>query len=267
MEVFEFLLPPFAMCMVLVGIHCYLGLHVIRRGVIFVDLSLAQVASLGSTLGLLFHLEHESTESYILSLVFTFLAAFYFAFGKRFQKYISQEVLIALVYAFASSMVILVVNSLAHGSEHIKEILIGKILWVGWGDVLKTAGVYSVVALFHYILRDKILSASMSKGEHSEHLLWDFVFYALFGVVITSSVGVAGILLVFSFLVVPAILSMQLTKNIRGQLFLGWGIGSILCLVGMFLSYKMDLPAGAVLVVVFTGVPILGLPLLALKNT
>lgn len=270
MEVFSFLLPPFVMCLILVGIHCYLGLHVLRRGVIFVDLSLAQVASLGSSIALLFHLEHHTFGSYFLSLIFTFIAALYFAWGKKYEKFVSQEVLIALVYAFASSLVILVVNFIAHGSEHIKEILVGKILWVSWSDVMKTGVIYSLVAIVHYIFRKQIFQAtykshrinSSESAQTDNGILWDFIFYALFGIVITSSVGIAGILLVFSFLVVPALISMQMSTRISRQLFIGWGIGVLLSFVGMLLSYKYDLPAGAILVVVFTITPLVGLPFL-----
>lgn len=249
------------MCLILVGIHCYLGLHVLRRGVIFVDLSLAQVASLGSSVAILFHLEHHTAGSYFMSLAFTLLAALYFAWAKKFEKRISQEVLIALVYAFSSSLVILVVNMMAHGSEHIKEILIGKILWVSWADVTMTAIIYSLVALIHYVFRKQIMKATHNKSNEN-NVWWDFVFYALFGVVITSSVGMAGILLVFSFLVVPALISMQFSNKLSTQLFLGWGIGIILSLVGMVLSYKLDLPAGAILVVVFTSIPLIFLPVI-----
>lgn len=265
MEVLEFLAAPFAMCLILVGIHCYLGLHVLRRGVIFVDLSLAQVASLGSTVALLFHFEHHSTGSYFISLGFTLIASIYFAWIKKFEKNMSQEVMIAIVYAFAGSAIILVVNSMAHGAEHIKEILIGKILWVSWGDVLKTFLIYSLVAVVHYIFRKELLKASVGKHE-GKALFWDFLFYALFGVVITSSVGMAGILLVFSFLVVPALISMNLFTSVKAQLLSGWGIGTLLSLIGMALSYKMDLPAGAVLVTVFTIIPIIFLPLMVRKR-
>ena len=262
MEALQFMLPPFFMCLTLVGIHCYLGLHVLRRVVIFVDLSLAQVASLGSTVALLLHFEHHSTGSYFISLGFTFLAALYFAFTKRFEKKVSQEVLIAFVYAFSSSMVILVVNSMAHGAEHIKEILIGKILWVTWSDVLKTAGIYSLVALAHYLFRRPMWRTTFGESETDTHTFWDFIFYALFGVVITSSVGIAGILLVFSFLVVPALFSMNMVSSIRSQLLLGWLLGTVLCVIGMAVSYAFDLPAGAVLVVIFTAFPLLTLPMI-----
>lgn len=251
MEVLSFLAAPFVMCLILVGIHCYLGIHVLKRGVIFVDLSLAQVASLGSTVALLFHFEHHSSGSYFFSLGFTFFVSLYFAFMKRFENIVSQEVVIALVYAFAGSAVILVVNSMAHGAEHIKEILIGKILWVSWEEVIKTALIYSFVGATHYFLRKQMFN--VTRGiEQKNSVFWDFVFYALFGVVITSSVGVAGILLVFSFLVVPALFSINLNDTTKKQLLYGWLIGGLLSFVGMYLSYQMDLPAGAVLVIVFT---------------
>jgi zinc/manganese transport system permease protein len=265
MDVISFLLAPFLMCMVLVGIHCYLGLHVLRREVIFIDLSLAQVASLGSTVALLFHVEHHSSGSYFLSLGFTLLASLYFAWAKRFEKRISQEVLIALVYAFSSAAVVLVVNMLAHGAEHIKEILVGKILWVTMEDVAKTALIYSIVAIIHFVFRKQMFDSTNGVVQKNK-FWWDFMFYALFGVVITSSVGIAGILLVFSFLVVPALISMQFVKTIKSQLLLGWGIGTVLSLLGMVLSYVYDLPSGAIIVVVFTIVPLVGLVVLGLKR-
>lgn len=262
MDAIHFLLAPFAMCLILVGIHCYFGLHVLKRGIIFIDLSLAQVASLGSSVALLFHFEHESFGSYFISLFFTFIAAGYFAWAHKFKRHIPPETLIALVYAFSSALVILVVNYIAHGAEHIKEILVGKILWVTWSEVIKTACIYAIVALIHYKYRKQIIGSSFHKEKHSSYL-WDFLFYALFGIVITSSVSIAGILLVFAFLVVPALISLNFSNSISKQLLIGWGIGIVLCLIGMLISYILDLPAGAVLVVVFTAIPLFLLPFLS----
>lgn len=259
MEVINFFLPPFVMCLVLVGIHCYLGLHVLQRGVIFVDLSLAQVAGLGSTVALLFEIEHHSTGSYFISLAHTFAVAALFAWARKFEEKISQEVLIGIVYALASASVVLVVNNLSHGAEHIKEILVGHILWVTWADVIKTAAIYSVVAGVHYYFRKELLGASFA-GRSSKNAKWDFLFFALFGVVITSSVGVAGILLVFSFLIVPALVSTFFQSGIRGRLIFGWAFGFVISILGMVMSYLGDWPAGAVLVVCFTVVPLLLLP-------
>ncbi|MBT4792720.1 MAG: metal ABC transporter permease, partial [Halobacteriovoraceae bacterium] len=206
MEVLVFFLPPFVMCLILVGIHCYMGLHVLKRGVIFVDLSLAQVAGLGTTVALLFEIDHHSTGSYFISLGHTFAVAALFAWARKVESKISQEVLIGIIYALASALVILVVNNLSHGAEHIKEILVGRILWVSWDDVIKTGIIYSIIAGVHYYFRKQIIAVSFGRNV-TNRTLWDFVFFALFGIVITSSVGVAGILLVFSFLIVPALIS------------------------------------------------------------
>ena len=211
MDALTFLAAPSAMCFVLIGIHCYLGLHVLARGVIFVDLSLAQVAALGATLALTFHVDPDSPSVYFWSLGATLLAALLFAKARRLEKKISQEALIGIVYALGSASVVLLVNHMAHGAEHIKNLLVGQILWVRWEDVIKTAGVYSLVGCVHYVFRKQLLSASLKKDEKDSK--WDFLFYALFGVVITSSVKVAGILQVFSFLIVPAIVSSYFFKS------------------------------------------------------
>ncbi|HEX4924386.1 MAG TPA: metal ABC transporter permease [Bdellovibrionales bacterium] len=256
MNEYSFLLAPFAMCVLLVGIHCYLGLHVLARGVIFVDLSLAQVATLGTAVGLLFELEHSSTAGYALSLGFTLVAALLFAWGRRFEHVFSQEAIIGIVFALATAMVILVVDRTAHGAEHIKESLIGHILWVSWNDVIRTAVLYAVVGVVHYLLRGPLIASSFSPQENARGLWWDFIFYALFGFVITSSVSVAGVLLVFSFLIVPAIVSTMFVESLRARLFFGWALGVSLSALGLFLSFKWDVPAGALLVSIFAIVPI-----------
>lgn len=259
-EAISFLLPSFVMCFILVGIHCYLGLHVLKRGIVFIDLSLAQVASLGSTVAILFHVEHHGSGSYMISLAFTFIAALYFAFIRKSQKNLSQEVMIAIVYAFASASVILILNTMAHGSEHIKEVLIGRILWVTWPDIIKTTSIYSIVAILHFAFRKIFFDLSEGK---TYHFVWDFLFYALFGVVISSSVGLAGILLVFSFLIVPAQFAIMLANTVKKQLVIGWSIGVLISLTGMFVSYHFDMPAGAIIVTLFTALAILVLPFIS----
>jgi zinc/manganese transport system permease protein len=265
METLIFFIPPFLMCLILLGIHCYLGLHVLKRGVIFVDLSLAQVAGLGTTVALLFHIEHHSSGSYLISLGHTLVAAALFAWARRFEHKISQEVLIGVVYALASALVVLVVHNLAHGAEHIKEILIGRILWVSWEDVAKTASIYTVVGLIHHAFRKQMFDVTYGRNIENK-VFWDFLFFALFGVVITSSVGIAGILLVFSFLIVPALIGKLFQKTVKARLVTGWLFGLIVSAVGMYLSYTLDLPGGAVLVVCFTSVPILLLPFLRKRD-
>ena len=255
-EALLFLAAPTVMCFILAGIHCYLGLHVLARGVIFVDLSLAQVAAFGATIALLFGYEHGTLQAYLFSLGATFLAASLFALARKREKYFSQEAIIGIVYAFGSAAVVLIVDRMAHGAEHIKELLIGQILWVTWPEVLKTSLIYSGVGLVHYIFRAQLLNASFKHADKVS-AFWDFLFYALFGVVITSSVSIVGVLQVFAYLIVPSIISTLFFKTIRGRLLFGWGLGIVLSVIGMGLSYTWDFPSGAFIVVCFTAVPII----------
>lgn len=267
-EAFQFLAAPFVMCLILSGIHCYLGLHVLARGVIFVDLSLAQVAAFGATLAILLGFDHHSSMTYFISLGCTFLAAALFALARRFENLFSQEAIIGIVYALASAAVVLTVDKIAHGAEHIKDLLVGQVLWVTWTDVLKTSIIYSVVSIIHYIFRKELLGVSF--GTHTgSRGKWDFVFYALFGLVITSSVSLAGVLQVFAYLIVPAVIGSLFFKTVRSRLFFGWALGFILSFVGLLLSYLGDFPAGAFIVVCFTSIPVfmlLILPLLRISK-
>jgi zinc/manganese transport system permease protein len=248
------------MCLLLVGIHCYLGLHVLARGVVFVDLSLAQVASFGATLALLSDPDHHTKTGYLISLSATFVAAAVFALARRYERKIPQEALIGITYAFASAAVVLVIDRLAHGAEHLKEALVGQILWVGWEDVEHTAIIYACVGIAHWIFRKKFIRGSF--GHEREHWFWDFLFYALFGVVITSSTSIAGVLLVFSFLIVPSVMSTLFFQSLQARMIFGWISGALVSFVGMWASYVLDLPVGAVLVVLLTAIPILTVPFL-----
>jgi zinc/manganese transport system permease protein len=263
-QVITFLAAPTVMCLILAVIHCYLGLHVLARGVIFVDLSLAQVASFGATLAMIWTGEHETSMSYFVSLGATFLAAGLFALARKYEKKFPQEAVIGIVYALASAAVVLVVDRLAHGAEHLKEALVGQVLWVSWHDVVKTLLIYSVVGVVHFIFRKQFIRASQNHQEGS--WFWDFLFYALFGVVITSSTHIAGVLMVFSFLIVPSLLGSVFFQTIRGRLLFGWILSSILSVLGMYVSYTLDMPVGAVIVVLFASLPVLALLYFGLRD-
>ncbi|HLG20833.1 MAG TPA: metal ABC transporter permease [Bdellovibrionota bacterium] len=264
-EVFRFLAAPFVMCLILAGIHCYLGLHVLARGVIFVDLSLAQVAAFGATVAILFGFEHHGTATYFVSLAATFLAAALFSLARRHEELFPQEAVIGIVYALSSAAVVLVVDRAAHGAEHIKDLLVGQVLWVTWGDVFRTGLIYGAVGAVHFIFRKPLIRSSFEKGERTTPF-WDFLFYALFGVVITSSVSLAGILQVFAYLIVPSVVSTLFCKSIRARLLFGWTLGFCLSLLGIVFSHRWDLPAGAFIVVCFTSLPVLLLLLLPLTK-
>jgi zinc/manganese transport system permease protein len=257
LNIWNLMAPAFFECLVLVGIHSYLGLHVIRRKVIFVDLALAQIAALGTTVGFLFGIMPTSMGAYWFSLLFTFIGAAVFSISRFRHEKIPQEAIIGLTYAIAASVTILVIDKAPHGAEHIKDVLTGSILWVKWSTIAYAAIVYSLIGLFHFIYRRQFLLISENPGEaYKQGLsirLWDFLFYVSFGIVITHSVGTAGVLLVFVFLVVPAIASMLITNILWKQLVIGWGLGLFVSIIGLYISYIADIPSGPT-VVSFYGV-------------
>jgi len=252
LSIWDIMAPAFFECLILVGIHSYLGLHVLRRKVIFVDLALAQIAALGTTVGFLFGILPDTTGAYWFSLIFTFIGAGVFSISRIRHEKIPQEAVIGLTYAIAASVAILVIDKAPHGAEHIKEILTGSILWVKWETIRNAAIVYSFVGVFHFVFRKQFILISenpnkaYSKGMNVR--FWDFLFYVSFGVVITHSVGTAGVLLVFVFLVVPAITSMLITDVLWKQLVIGWSMGVIVSVLGLYLSYVADLPSGPTVV-------------------
>src|SRR5690349_13053035 len=175
-----FLLPPFVASLILTGIHAYLGVHVVERGVIFVDLSLAQIAALGATIAILLPISGGDPHApivYWISLAFTFLGAFIFSMIRVKRARIPQEAIIGICYAVASAAAILAMSKATSESEHLKDMLVGNILAVSWPDVLKTALLYGAVGLFHFVFRDKFLAISMDpKGAEARGIpikLWD----------------------------------------------------------------------------------------------
>jgi len=252
LNIWDIMGPAFFECLILVGIHSYLGLHVIRRKVIFVDLALAQIAALGTTVGFLFGIMPGTEGAYWFSLTFAIIGAAVFSVSRIRQEKIPQEAVIGLVYAIAAAVSILVIDKAPHGAEHIKELLTGSILWVKW-KTIETAGiVYALIGLFHFIFREKfILISEHPEKAYAQGLsvrFWDFLFYVSFGIVITHSVGTAGVLLVFVFLVVPAITSMLITDVLWKQLVIGWIMGLFVTVIGLYISYIADLPSGPTVV-------------------
>jgi zinc/manganese transport system permease protein len=261
MEMFLFLLAPFVASLILTGIHAYLGVHVVERGVIFVDLALAQIAALGATVAIVVGMDPHGVGSYWISLAFTFIGAAIFAFARTRRGHIPQEAFIGITYAVASGAAILLMSKATGETEHLKDMLVGNILAVSWADVRETALLYGAIGLFHYIFRKKFLLISMNHDK-AENLgfnvrLWDFAFYASFGFVVTSSVAIAGVLLVFCYLIVPSVGAMLFAERIGRRLAIGWTMGTLVSALGCLLSVWGDLPTGATIVVSFGGVLIL----------
>ena len=256
--VLTFLAAPFVASLILAGIHAYLGVHVVERGVIFVDLSLAQIAALGATIALLLPItggDAHAPVTYWISLAFTFLGAFVFSTIRSRRARIPQEAIIGICYAVASATSILAMSKATSESEHLKDMLVGNILAVSWPEVGKTALLYGAIGLFHYIFRHRFLAISMNprqaEADGVNIKLWDFLFYASFGFVVTSSVSIAGVLLVFCYLIVPSVAAMLYADTIGKRLATGWTMGTIVSALGVYLSLRLDLPTGATIVCTF----------------
>jgi zinc/manganese transport system permease protein len=247
-----FLIWPFVACVVLIGIHVYFGLHVIQRGIIFVDLSLAQVAALGMTVAFLMGHDLDGDLSYLFSLAFALLGGTIFTFSKDVRGRIPQEAVIGIVYAVSSAAAILAVSRSPEGADHIRHLLIGSILTVTPAMVAKTAAVYAVVGLFHWLWRSRFIPLTFNSSNTSlNRRWWDFLFYATFAVVVTSSVKICGVLLVFIFLVIPSVFAALFADGIGARLALGWAFGLVGSVLGLVASLIFDTPTGATIVCTF----------------
>ncbi len=258
LTILQFLAAPFAASLILTGIHAYLGVHVVERGVIFVDLSLAQIAALGATIAVLLPFADHDPHGpwvYWISLVFTFIGAAIFSTIRSRRARIPQEAIIGISYAVASAAAILAMSKATSESEHLKDMLVGNILAVSWAEVLKTAVLYAGIGAFHYVFRRQFLAISLSHEQAEKDglnvKLWDFLFYASFGFVVTSSVAIAGVLLVFCYLIVPSVAAMLYADRIGSRLAIGWSMGTIVSALGIYLSVHLDLPTGATMVCTF----------------
>jgi zinc/manganese transport system permease protein len=246
---------PFLLCLVLTGIHAYLGVHVLAREVVFVDIAMAQIAALGATVAFLVGYETETWQSYAYALAATIVGSVVLALSRSRRRHVSQEAVIGVVYAVSSAAAVLVADRAAHGAEQVRGMLVGNLLAVGPLEVARVAGLYALVGVLHWLCRRPFFlisadpDAAYAQGWRVR--LWDFVFYASFGVVVASSVRVAGVLLVFSYLIVPALAGVTLGGSVLARLLIGWGFGTLVSVLGMIASAALDLPTGATIVCAF----------------
>jgi zinc/manganese transport system permease protein len=260
-ELVALLWAPFLMCLVLTGIHAYLGIHVIAREVVFVDIALAQIAALGGAVALLAGFELESGVSYLFGLGATVLGALVLALTRSRERRVSQEAMIGVVYAVSAAAAVLVADRTPHGAEHLRGMLVGSLLAVSGPEVARVAALYAVIGLFHWLCRKPFFLISTDPDAAFRDgwrvRIWDFLFYASFGLVVTSSVRIAGVLLVFSYLIVPALAGIAVGGPVATRLWVGWAFGTLVSLIGIVASAAFDLPTGATVACAF------GLTLLA----
>ena len=227
----DLIIPPIVAGLVILSIHAYLGLHVIARGVIFVDLAFAQIAALGTTVAILLGIG-DGPGQLLFALGFTLLGALLFSFTRMEKSAVPQEAIIGITFVVASAAVILIAGLTAEGAEHIRETMTGTLIWVDWPTIGKLAGAYAAVGAFHFVFRRRFLSLTFAPEGVDGRKLWDFLFYVSLGVVIAFSVDVAGVLMVFSALVIP-------------------GTGTVAIVGGIGASFYWDLATGPLLVCAF----------------
>ena len=254
----QFVAAPFTASLILAGIHTYLGIHVVERGVIFVDLSLAQIAAFGATIAVLIPATGDDPHAplvYWISLGFTFIGAALFSLVRGDRARIPQEAIIGIVYAVAAAATILALSRATSQAAHLQDMLVGNILSVSWAEVVTLGLLFSGVGVFHYIFRRNFLLISMHPAQAAAEglpvRLWDFLFYASFGFVVTSAVSIAGVLLVFCYLIAPSVGAMLYADRIGPRLAIGWTMGTVVSALGVFLSLVLDLPTGATIICTF----------------
>lgn len=254
-DALQLLAIPFLVTLVLTGIHTYLGIHVLSRNIVFVDLALAQISALGATVAFMLGYLPQSPASYAYSLLFTVVGAAILSLSRNWTGRVSQETFIGVVYVVSAAAAFLLVDKSPQGAEHIKQLLVGSILTTTGNDLFKVVGLYSIVGFFHWLGRKRFLLISFQPEQATQMgwqlWLWDFLFYLSFGVVVTSSVALSGVLLVFCFLIIPAAIGTLYSSSVLGKLLLGWATGIFASSVGLSCSYLWDLPTGATIVCVF----------------
>ena len=245
---------PLIASLILPWLLVYLGLHIVQRGVIFVDLALAQTAAFGTCVSLIAGYDVHDWQSFALSQVFTFAGAVVLTFTRGRDQRVPQEALIGIVYVVAAAAAIVALSKSAGGHEELQRSMVGELLVVPPIEVMKTFGLYVVLGVVHFLFRKRFLaiSANAKQAEASGINVrwWDFVFYMLFGLVVTSFVHIGGVLLVFSYLVVPAVCATYLVNSIPARFAVGWALATGASVVSLFLTAKVDLPIGAAIVCV-----------------
>ena len=253
---FPFMWWALAACLVLAGIHAYLGFHVIKRGVIFVDLSLAQMAALGVALAIVFNLHEHPVAGYLFPIGMTLIGAVVFAWLRHLEHRVPLEAFIGIVFATSQAAVLLVLEKSPSGAEHLKETLMGGIFTVDPALVIRTAIIYVVIGAAHFFARKPLFqitnNPAAARAEGRKLFWWDVFFYGSFGIVVTSSVKIAGVLLVFALLVIPSVAGVLASNRTGARLAVGWSFAFVCSFVGLLAAFRFDAPAAPTVLVTMT---------------
>ncbi len=266
MEPWLILLPAFVMSALMILSHTYLGLHVLARGIIFVDLALAQVAALGMSIAFLLGEEPHGLSAQLYAFAATLTAAFAFAGLRRISGKTTREVIIGCVYVVATALSIVILSRSSQGMEELKSLFNGNILWVRWQEIAVIAGVTALLALLHLVYRKRFYDLSFTAEDTPKPgFLWEFLFFASFAIIITLAVNVAGVLLVFALLIIPAFSASLVARSLVDRLLIGWGLGLFGAVAGLWLSFTADLPVGATVVSIVGLLPFVAVGLRAMR--
>lgn len=251
----EVMFWPVVAALLLPWLLVYLGIHVVQRGIIFIDIAMAQMASLGICVAVLFHIDLESPATFAIALSFTLIGAAIFSFTGKRESRVPQEAVIGIAYVVAAATAVLLLSRAAEGDEEIKNMLVGNILLVTPQEVWTCFGLFALVGVFHFLFRRQFLLVSFDRDAAFAQGLrvrwWDFLFYASFGFVVTSFVRIAGVLLVFTYLIVPAVCGIHLATSLVKRFIIGCVIALAGGVAGLMASFWWDLPSGAAMVCVF----------------
>lgn len=251
-EALQIMRWPFLACVLLPGLLVYLGLHIVRRGIIFVDLALAQVAALGICMAILLGHDAHDWQTTAWSGAFTLVGAGVLTLTRPSGKRVPQEALIGIVYVVAAAASFLMLSRSPEGNEELRRTLVGEVLLVQPGEVLRTLALFAAVGTIHAVFRRQFWLLAFAPDQGREEGLalwfWDFLFYILFGLVVTSFVRMGGVLLVFSYLIIPAVGANLFAASLRTHLAVGWGVATLASIAGLYASYRLDLPTGAAVV-------------------
>tara|TARA_B100000315_G_scaffold184722_1_gene173807 strand:+ start:748 stop:1584 length:837 start_codon:yes stop_codon:yes gene_type:complete len=252
------LLWPFLISLLLVSTHTFFGLHVLARGIIFVDLALAQVSALGGIIALIIWGEEAEHYSFPLGLIFTFVAALFLTFLRRIDSKTTREVSIGCLYVFSMALSVVILSKSPHGGEELKALLNGNILWITQQQIIRTSLISIIALYFLYKFRRKFYSLSFDPSLKLPHpFLWEFAFFILFALIISTAVQVVGVLMVFAYLILPAFAASIIVKTFRNQFILGWLLGVITTTAGGIVSLMYDLPTGATIVTLLGLLPVI----------
>ena len=259
---------PFLACLVMLAILGYIGIHVLKREIIFVDIALAQIAAVGAIAAhVIFHLHGHSLYAHALAMASTFIAAAFFAIVRRRVVQIPLEAVIGVSYAVSAAAALFLVGVAPGGHVHIQEMLAGSILWATWSEIVWSACVFAAVGLCFFLFRKpfRMISDNYEDAVAGGYntLGWDFLFYALVGVVITMAVRIAGVVVVFTFLIMPATLSAVFASGWTGRLLVAWGTGAVSSALGLLFADRYDFSVGPS-IALFLGVALIVVSLLRL---